>query len=153
MVYAIPGGPTGRTVVVPAPAYSRVVSLQIPDLRQDETGFRFTPVLGNRVRLLRVQVWLQQDTWGSVTQLESLFQVYTAMSLPMSVEQVLGCERVLPITGVSVVDYWVQLHALGYWDWWMDVLYEGSERRFGFMVTQVEDNALVSFASFTVSEG
>lgn len=153
MEYAIFPGRAGGTVVVPAPAYSRVVSVQIPDLGLDETGFRFTPMLGNRIRLLRVQVWLQQSYWGATVQVVSLFQTYTAMLLPKSVAQVLECERLLPITGVADIDYWVQLHGYGYWDWWMDVLYVGSQRRFGLMVTQPEDYQLTSFASFTISEG
>lgn len=147
------GQPIRRAILAPAAVYSRVVSVQIPDLRVGETLFRFTPPLGNRVRLLRVQLWFQHASAYIGPRGEYLFQVYTAKSLPKTDAQVRECDPVLPVFGVHAMGYWVGLQRETEWDWSMDVMYEGAERRFGLYVTQVDDMTLVSFASFTISEG
>ena len=145
--------PVRRTVVSPPSARRRVVSVQIADVWEDETRFVFTPVLGNSLRLLRVEVTLQQHRVNANTQVTALFQVYSAVSLPVTLEQVRGCEPVVPIYGAGPDALWRSLYGLGYFEWTMNRLYEGNERRFGLLVNQTEDFRCTPFASFTISEG
>lgn len=145
--------PLRRSVTWPQADRTRVVSVQIADQWKGETGFVFTQMVGNNVRLLRVEVMLQQTDFGAHRRVDAEFQVYTATTLPVSLAQVRNLEPVLPIFGAGPRALWRSMYGSGFWEWTMNKLYTGTERRFGLLVTQLDDWRVTSFASFTISEG
>lgn len=140
-------------VTHPRPVYSRVISCADTIAAGGTTGYSYTPVVGNVVRLLGVKIWFTPHDFSST--LTAAFRIYTGQGRPQSFAEIDRWEKVLPIFQRGDTAYpWYRVDDFDPFVWSMNQLFIGENRRFGFRVAiSVLPRALITMVSFQISEG
>lgn len=145
--------PTIVRGVSPAPAYSRVISLGLVVPGDGVWRYWSWPSVGDRVRLLGVQVWVLPKAIN-VSQ-GTAFRLYAGSGDAGSVAALGSWDSVLPIwdqaSGQSV---WTLHDGRQEMEWWMNKLFTGEARRFAIVVMRgVGQGNDALYCSLTISEG
>lgn len=138
--------------VYPISAYSRVVSVELAVA--DPWGWTYvvTPVVGDRVWLLGVKVWMQRVA-VDLTQLTS-FSIYAGGGRNSSLQDVITWENVLPkINNAGQMISWHQYDGSTGFEWDLSKKYEGDSRRFALVGTRTGLGGRLIQASFLIAEG
>lgn len=137
----------------PKPAYSRVISVSMGLPDDSNWHYILTPVMGNRVWLLSVDVWVAPKAIDTTQ--ATLFDISIGSGAPRTVEELRTWEVVLPILDENNKrTAWVASDGSEHFHWNMMRFYKGEARRFGIAGirgTGGGDDLLK--VSFEISEG
>lgn len=147
------GQPARRSIMSPASGYSRVVSVLAYIKFGAVRDWVMTPVLGNRVRLLRVKAW-STPLWDSVG---NTFSVWFRVGPVQPVDWAAfgRFRRIIPCHLATGEQPSFDVHMEKFtFDQSMDQLYQGDEIRFGLGVEVSPGiSILLVYAFFEISEG
>lgn len=136
----------------PASVYSRVVLVQLfVDGGVGNDDYGVTPPLGNRVRLLSVDIWMhptEQGAWIKTT-LKVQAGSGTNLSGYIVSEQWTPVMDSTMLLKVGMMLYCCELHMR----FVMDKLYVGESQKFGLYSSNVGTTAYTIIGAFQISEG
>ncbi|GAH19853.1 unnamed protein product, partial [marine sediment metagenome] len=136
----------------PTSVYSRVVSCSDVVTHMNPRAI-YTVVVGQVVRLLEVKLFWQPQPPESTS--VTYFKVMTGLTAPRSAQDMSETwDNVLPKLGAGHIDAdWYHAYGVTEMSWQMNMLFRGSERRFGmFMITVMPGKGQACQASFEISE-
>jgi len=136
----------------PKPAYSRIVSVEL--LVSQGWGWQYvvTPVLGDKLWLLGVDVWPAVKAVNFDQYSE--FVLYAGGGRQVSLDDVLQWDVVMPIfDNQSRLVTWRITDGSSGFHWQLAKHYEGDNRRFALVGFRVAEDPSTLQASFHISEG
>jgi len=142
-----------KAAVYPISAYSRVVCCRCVAFTVGPWVGSWTPEVGDRVWLQRVQIKLDAKVQDPLNFTQ--FRIIAGTSTPQSIADLWNWENILPlwVGGHRVVD-WEAYPGTEDFDWTMSRLFKGEHRRFGVLAaTSVNENKDLVRVSFQIAEG
>lgn len=135
----------------PMPAYSRVVTIEHVDPSPPGQDYAVTPVLGEKLWLLSVDVWITGS--GVPVATSWWFDLRRGFEVPKTTLQIQQWEYLLPVK--STVGIWI-FNGYGnpvhrHWD--MNILYQSPQQRFAIIGHMVGPEISRFTASFRITEG
>ena len=147
----VPGGPLGLSALGPVDVQSRVILIQLfvaAGVGNEDYGV--TPPLGNRVRLLGVDAWIQATSQGGF--IEAYLKIRTgtgekldAPTVALQWSSVMD-ESMLLKTGIAFFCCDKHLHFS------MNKLYTTQSQRFGFWSQNNSNTAYTILGAFEIAE-
>lgn len=136
----------------PKPAYSRIVSCRVIVAQGVGPKFRVTRVLGDRLWLLGVRVWLVPKAVDPT--LYTDFKIITGSVKPANLTEAFNMENVIPLYGTGDQErLWAAYDGRDYFEWTMMRFFEGMPRVFGIYAIRLGTGTDVLRVSFEISEG
>jgi len=137
----------------PMAAYSRQVGVEVHvPAGVGAEGFKFTPVMGQQIRLLGIDFWAFRENAGAA--IGGFITIASGTAEPTSVGEIATkWEPCMQYVGIKPMMYWLS-HDDTHFHWDMNKLYTGSGRRFACGIqnfSAVED--WWAWVFFQVSEG
>lgn len=138
--------------LTPVAAYSRIVSIELLVYHTWDWVYVVTPVIGNNVWLLGVDV---------VSELKAIdggqfsnFDIYAGGGKDVALDDIRQWEKVLPLHVYSnVPTSWRILDGSPGFKWVFKKYYAGNGRRFAMVARRWGEDMAMLFASFHISEG
>jgi len=141
-----------HTGIYPMSMYSRVVSLRLVLRPLLGEAFVITPVVGNNVWLLGVDVW--PDVKAVDNDQVSYFRLYAGAGEQVNADGVKAWENILPLSAnLPGETYWGVLDGMPGFHWTMAKYFKGNSRRFGIVGTRFGEDFGMLYVSFQISEG
>lgn len=140
-------------VVKPSSIYSRVICVWCQIKGVGETGWGFTPPLGQSLRLISVKMYFSPEQTQDGAQIN--YGVHVGHTKPIAFTNIQAWDPVVPIyRGEAMTNYYRQTGESSDMSWQMNQNFAGKEIRFG---TWINGSGFVAicemYTFFEISEG